>query len=363
MNETGQQAGQKVMVTGATGYVAGWIVKRLLERGCTVHATVRDPDNEQKLKYLNELANGAAGKLRFFRADLLQPDSFADAMAGCELVFHTASPFVINVDDPKRDLVDPAVIGTRGVLQQANKTETVGRVVLTSSCAAIYGDNADLQESPGEMFTESDWNTSSSLAHQPYSYSKVLAEKEAWAIANAQSRWSLVVINPSLVLGPGISPFGTSESFSLLRQLGDGTMRMGVPEYGIGVVDVRDVAEAHLRAAFTEQASGRYITSGHNSGFPELADILREEFGDSYPLPRATLPKSLVWLVGPFADKSLTRKIVSRNVGWPFLADNSRSKKDLGMQYRPLVATVTDMFRQMIDAGVIESSDRKAAVV
>lgn len=360
MNEKGLEKGlatkATVMVTGATGYVAGWVVKRLLEAGCTVHATVRDTSKRSKLKYLDELAVGHAGRLRYFQADLLDIGSFAEAMQGCELIFHTASPFVINVADPQRDLVDPAVVGTRNVLEQANKTESVRRVVVTSSCAAIYGDNADLQNCDGEMFTEEDWNTTSSLEHQAYSYSKVLAEKAAWEMADVQSQWSLVTINPSLVLGPGINPFGTSESFTLLRQLGDGTMRMGVPDYGLGVVDVRDVADAHMRAGFMPSAKGRYITSGHNTNFPTLARILREKYGKTYRLPMTTLPKPLVWLVGPLAEKSLTRKIVSRNIGWPFLADNSKSKRQLGMQYQPLEDSVIDMFQQMIEHGVINTN-------
>lgn len=340
-----------VLVTGATGYVAGWIVKELLEQGRTVHASVRDPDNSGKLQALNALARELPGQIRYFKADLLDQGSFAEAMEGCGVIFHTASPFVIRVDDPQRDLVDPAVLGTRNVLQEADRTETVTRVVVTSSCAAIYGDNADVAEAPGGVLTEAVWNTSSSLHHQPYSYSKTLAEKEAWEIAEGQERWRLVTVNPSLVLGPAIDPDASGESISLMRQLGDGTMKIGVPDYGLGVVDVRDVAKAHLAAAFLPEASGRYITSGHNSSFPEVARILRDNFGNRFPFPRSTLPKGLVWLVGPLADKSLTRKVISRNVGWPFKADNTKSRDELGISYRPLECSVVDMFQQMLDAG------------
>ena len=155
-----------VMVTGATGYVAGWLVKRLLEEGFTVHAAVRDPDRTEKLKYLNELAESAPGEIRYFKADLLDEGSYAEAMQGCEVVFHTASPFSLNTDDPQKELIEPAQLGTRNVLEQANKTESVKRVVVTSSCAAIYGDNADLEDIEGDAFTEEVWNTSSSLEHQ-----------------------------------------------------------------------------------------------------------------------------------------------------------------------------------------------------
>jgi nucleoside-diphosphate-sugar epimerase len=339
-----------VMVTGATGYVAGWLVKRLLEEGLTVHAPVRDPKSKKKLKYLDALAEEAPGELRYFEADLLEEGSYAEAMDGCQVVFHTASPFKLDVKDPQKELVDPALLGTRNVLEEVNRTPSVKRVVLTSSCAAIYGDNADLLETPEGKFTEEIWNESSSLEHQPYSYSKTVAEREAWKIAGQQDRWELVTINPSLVLGPGINPFGTSESFNIIRQLGDGTMKSGLPRMGFGVVDVRDVAEAHLRAAFTPEAKGRYITSAHNTDFPAMAETLLAKYGGDYPIPRRVMPKWLVWLVGPLVNDAMSRKFVSRNVGHPFVADNSKSVRELGISYRPLADSMNELFQQMIDS-------------
>ena len=342
-----------VMITGATGYVAGWIVKRLLEQGLTVHAPVRDPDNPDKLKYLNELAESSPGRIRYFKADLLDEGSYAEAMAGCSVVFHTASPFKIRVRDPQRELVDPARLGTRNVLEEANRIPRVRRVVLTSSCAAIYGDNADLAKTPNGAFTEDIWNTSSSLEHQPYSYSKTVAEQEAWRIHDRQDRWDLVVINPSLVIGPGVNPYATSESFKLIKQLGDGTLKAGVPRIGFGVVDVRDLAEAHISGAFTPAAKGRYITSGHNSDFFELAAALVDRYGQDYPIPRRTLPKWLVWLVGPLMDKATSRRMIARNVDLPWRADNSKGIRELGIAYRPLAESMNDFFQQMIDSGYL----------
>lgn len=165
------------MITGARGYDAGWIVKKLLDEG-----------------------------------------SYAEAMTGCQIVFHTASPSKVEVADPQKELVDPAQLGTRNVLAEVNRTPSVKRVFQTSSCAAIYGDNADLKKTPNGIFTEEIWNPSSSLDHQPYSYSKTVAEKEAWRINEKQSRWDLVTINPTLVIGPGVNPHATSESFKLIKQ-------------------------------------------------------------------------------------------------------------------------------------------------
>jgi len=344
-----------VLVTGATGYVAGRLVEKLLQQGHTVHAAVRDPENQKKLQYLNSLAETSPGSIRFFKSDLLEEGSYAEAMAGCELVYHTASPFSINVQDPVKELIEPAELGTRNVLEQANQTPSVKRVVVTSSCAAIYGDNADLDKTPDGVFTEEIWNTSSSVEHQAYSYSKTLAEREAWEINQKQDRWDLVTINPTLVMGPGINPHGTSESFNMMKQYGDGTLKSGVPRWGFGIVDVRDLAEAHYRAGFTPEAKGRYIVSGHNSDLADLATPLRDHFGSNYPFPTRTMPKWLVWFVGPFVNKAMTRKAVSLNVGLPWKGDNGKSVQELSMSYRPLEETVVDFFQQMVDSGTFKN--------
>ncbi|MBC3916734.1 NAD-dependent epimerase/dehydratase family protein [Undibacterium sp. CY18W] len=342
-----------VLVTGATGYLAGWIVKRLLEEGVTVHAAVRNPKDADKLAHLNQLALRLPGTILYFKADLLDKGSYTEAMQGCAVVFHTASPFKLEVGDPQTELVDPAKLGTRNVLETASKTESVQRVVLTSSCAAIYGDCADIENAPGQVLTEDIWNTSSSLQHVPYSYSKTVAEREAWSIVQKQSRWDLVVINPSFILGPGLNVQGTSsESFNFVRQLGNGRMKAGIPDIGCGAVDVRDVADAHLHAAYLPNAKGRHIVSGHNTSLPKIAEALLPKY-DAYPVPRRILPKWLVWLFAPLADKSITRKMITRNVAYGWQADNSKSVRELKMSYRPLQVTIQDMFQQLIDSGQI----------
>lgn len=343
------------MVTGATGYVAGVLIKQLLEAGLIVHAAVRDPENKEKLKYLNKVAEDAIGQIHYFKSDLMVPGSYAESMTNCEVVFHTASPFTINVTDPKKELIDPAKLGTRNVLEAVNRTSSVKRVVLTSSCAAIYGDNADLEKTPNGVFTEEIWNTSSSLEHNPYSYSKMLAEKEAWEISKKQDRWELVTINPTLVIGPGINPFATSESFNIIRQMGDGTLKSGIPDLGFGVVDVREVAQAHFNAAFTPEAKGRYICHGHDTSFPGMANALLDKYGNDYPIPKRTLPKWLVWLVAPMIDKAMTRKFIAKNVNYPWKGDNSKSTMELGINYRPLKESMEDFFKQMIDSGQIKA--------
>lgn len=345
-----------VLVTGATGYVAGWLVKKLLDEGINVHAAVRNPGNKEKLAHLNELAKNSAGKLTFFKADLLEPGSYREAMKGCQVVFHTASPFTSKFKDPQKDLIDPAVLGTQNVLETANETPTVKRVVVTSSCAAIYTDAIDCQKAPGGVLTEEVWNTTASIDYQPYSYSKTLAEKKAWEIAGKQKQWDLVTINPSLVMGPALNHnHNTSESISILKQLGDGTSKMGVPKIGIGLVDVRDVAEAHFRAAFTPEAKGRYITSAYNTDFLEMALALQEKYGDQYPIPQKALPKWLLFMVGPLVNKQLSRRFIRNNVNVPFKADNSKISNELKMNFLLLKKTMEDSFQAMIDSGLLKS--------
>ena len=339
-----------VLVTGATGYVAGRIVERLLKEGVKVHAAVRTPDKKEKIKHLVDLAEKMNGQIEFFKADLLNEGSYDEAMKGCELVYHTASPFFIGSKNPEEELIKPARKGTRNVLESANRTDSVKRVVVTSSCAAIYGDAKDTLSYPNQEMTEEQWNTTSSASHQAYSYSKTVAEKEAWKIADEQDRWDLVVINPSFVLGPGINPHAKSESYSIIKQLANGDFKMGAPEMYIGCVDVRDLAEAHFKVGFTPEAKGRHIISGTNSSFLELAAIAKKNF-PNYKISTRKLPKFMVWLMAP--SIGMTRKEVAKTVGYPWVANNSKSKEELGMSYRPLETTLVDFMNQLKDAGEI----------
>lgn len=341
-----------VLVTGASGYIAGWIVKFLLEDGHVVHGTVRDPDKAKGLEHLHALAAAHPGRLRLFKADLLDDGAFDAAMAGCQLVMHTASPFVIGgFTDAHEALVRPALEGTRNVLASVNRTPGVRRVVLTSSVVAIYGDNADARAVKDRLLTEAHWNTTSSADHQPYPYSKVLAEKEAWKIQQQQARWDLVTINPGLVLGPSLTTASASTSLKFIRQLANGTMYPGAPELWMGVADVRDVARAHLLAGFKPEARGRHIVSAADTRPLELGRMLRAKFGDGWRFPRFEAPKALVWLAAPMAG--LTRRFVRRNVGHRVRFDNAKSRQSLGLVYRPLAETVCDHFQQALDDGVI----------
>ncbi|KAF7921522.1 uncharacterized protein EAE97_011311 [Botrytis byssoidea] len=172
----------KSLVTGGAGFIGLYTVKILLERGHFVHTTVRSLKNTQKLKGLLDLQNKYQGQLSLFEADLLITGSFKDAMAGCDIVYHIASPFLVpqQIKDGMKDCIEPALKGTKNVLQSVNETQTVTRVVLTSSIAAIYGGSADVLEMKDSTLAENYWNVTSTAAENPYSYSKMIAEREAW---------------------------------------------------------------------------------------------------------------------------------------------------------------------------------------
>lgn len=344
-----------VLVTGASGYIAGWIIKKLLEEGFLVHSTVRNPNDSDKLMHLNNLANKLPGTIKYFKADLLEKGSFQDAMTGCELIFHTASPFKPSVQDPQKELIEPALDGTINVLEEAKRQSSVKRIVFTSSMSAIGHDASASQKAKNKELTENNWEDTASALYQPYAYSKVLAEKKAWEIAGSQSKWDLVVINPCLVMGPGLDSISnTSASITVLKMFGDGTLKSGVPNSGTGIVDIRDVVMAHYNAAFNPAASGRYIVSGSNTSFLEITQILYQKFGERYKIPNRALPKWLLLLFGPLIDKQVSRRYVRNNVNVVWKANNSKSIRDLNLHYHPLKETIIDAFQYLINSKIIK---------
>ncbi len=341
-----------VLVTGGSGYLASWIVKQLLDKGMTVHATVRDVTDTAKYAHLTVLADRASGQLKVFSADLLQEGSFDAAMEGCELVYHTASPFLLEKSkDPENDLIKPARQGTENVLGSANRLSSVKRVVLTSSTVAIFGDSADIALTGDNVFTEKHWNITSSSEHQPYSYSKTVAEKAAWSMVKKQTQWDLVVINPGWILGPSLTRRTDSASIKTMIEFGNGTFKSGVPDLRFGMVDVRDVSLAHIRAGLTPEAEGRHIIVSQSASLMDIADTLKKQYGKTYPFPRRVAPKWFFWLVAPLYGR--TRKYVARNIGFPMALDNTKSRQSLKLDYRPFEQTVLDHFQQLLDDGLI----------
>ncbi|CAB9496044.1 Anthocyanidin reductase ((2S)-flavan-3-ol-forming) [Seminavis robusta] len=344
-----------VLVTGGTGYVAGVLISQLVEKGVTVHATVRDPSKTDRLAYLQEIADNSPGSIKFFKADLTTQGSFEEAMKGCYAVFHTASPFSTDIKDPVKDLVEPAVIGTENVLRQCNKTPSVKRVVVTSSVVATYTDAAETKkEKPTD---ENIWNRTASISHVPYNYSKTVAEQTAWVIAGSQTQWRLCTINPSMIVGPGVKYHASSESYKIVKSFGsnDPNMALGIPNLGMACVDVRDVAAAHIAAAYLDEAGGRHILSGFNGSLPQMAQALKK-YSKKYLIVTKKVPyffSYLIWLVAPYTGQGIDREFVSKNWGYECYFDNRKSKEALGIEYRPMQDSVQEMYQQMIDLDVV----------
>lgn len=340
-----------VLVTGASGYIGSWVVKYLLEKGYTVRATVRDKSKAKKYQHLIDIAEKESGKIEIWEADLVKEGSFDEAAKGADVIIHVASPFTLRYKDAQRDLIEPAIKGTQNALNAATKSESVKRVVLTSSVAAVHGDNIDMKEQGLKEFTEDQFNTSSSASHQPYSFSKVSAEKEAWRIAQRQDRWKLVVINPSFVMGPSLANTSDSESINFMRDMLKGKFFFGAPDLTFGFVDVRDVALAHVLALENENAEGRHILAERVMNVMGLADSVRNNFGSKYRLPLMKAPKTLLMIIGGLFG--VTPRFVKRNVGYPIKLNSSKSRDKLGLKYRSFDETVKDMVNQMHELGIV----------
>lgn len=336
-----------VAVTGASGYLASWVVAQLLEEGHRVHATVRRLADAGKVEHLRALAGRHAGRLELFEADLMTEGSFDRAFEGCGAVIHTASPYVLGRPrDFQGELLGPARQGSLNVIGAVNRTPSVRRLVLTASVVSMFSDTRDVAGRPGHLLTEADWNRSSSERHNPYARSKAAAEEAAWEAARAQARWDFITIHPGAIFGPSLSRRVDATSVDMVVQFLRGSFRAGVPRLWLGVVDVRDVALAHVRAVQRSEAKGRYIVVGRSLPLLDIARAIRPGLqGLPDKLPTRELPKALVWLAAPFAG--MTREFVAKNVGYPIHFDSQRSVKELGLAYRSPEQTFGDHIAQL----------------
>jgi nucleoside-diphosphate-sugar epimerase len=289
--------------------------------------------------------------LELWEANLLKEGSFDAVAKGCDAIIHMASPFTLRFKDARKDLIDPALQGTRNVLNAASRSGTVRKVILTSSIVAIFGDNLDMKEKGLSEFTEDQFNTSSTSTHQPYAYSKVLAEKEAWKMAEAQNQWKLVVMNPAFVMGPLLSRSSDSESLQFMKDILGGKYRTGGADLYFGFVDVRDVARAHRLALENDQAEGRFILCSDTKGFMDVAEVIRKKYGKQFKLPGMKTPTFLLYFIGWMFGLSL--KYVYRNIGRPIKLNNSKSRENLGIKYIPFDKTIEDMVEKMISLKMI----------
>jgi len=321
----------------------------LLEKGYTVRLTVRDKTKKNKYQHLIDIDRD--NKLEFWEANLLTKGAFDKPAEGCSAIIHMASPFISRFKDAQRELIEPALEGTRNVLNAATKSTTVKKVILTSSVAAVFGDNIDMKELSISEFTEEHFNSSSTVSHQPYAYSKVLAEKEAWKINKNQDQWKLVVINPSFVMGPSLTKNSNSESLNFMEEMLSGKYYLGAPNLMFGFVDVRDVAKAHILTLEKDNAEGRHILVERTISVYEFSQIIKKLYGSKYKLPLMQSPKMMLYFVGWMFG--LKNKFISRNVGYDIKLNATKSIENLGLTYIPLEKTIEDMVTQMQESKVV----------
>lgn len=340
-------SGQPICVTGASGFIGSHIVEQLLAGGHRVRGTVRDPSSEKATAHLRALP-GAGDRLELVAADLVDPGAFDAAVTNCELVVHTASPYTLDAKDPQKDLVDPAVRGTVSALEACVAAKTVRRVVLTSSMAAIT-DEPD----PSYVLTEADWNDKSKLNRNPYYLSKAEAERAAWRFMEEhRPSFDLVAINPFLVVGPSRS-VALNPSNQLFADLLAGVYP-GIMSLTWGMVDVRDVAKAHILAMTTPEAAGRYLCANDTVEMRELVGWLREDGYAEHPLPKRGLDcKAGDYAVrlGSYFQPKGVGSYLRTHLGSRPAFDNAKIRRELGLSFRPLRETVRDTVADLVRWG------------
>ncbi|KAH7971077.1 hypothetical protein HPB49_018633 [Dermacentor silvarum] len=328
--------GGLVLVTGASGFIALHVVRALLKQGFRVRGTVRDANNETKTKPLRTCCPEAQHPVELVEADLLDDSGWADAVKGCQLVVHIASPFPNAEPSHPDDVIRPAVEGTRRVLKFAADAGTVRRVVLTSTMGAVHGE----VDTPADReYDENDWTNVDFKGLETYAKSKTLAEKAAWDFVNAlpaAKRFELVTVNPSLVFGPPLhGTYGTS--IEVVKRLLDKSTPL-IPYVNFAVCDVRDVAKAHVQALI------------------DIAHTLREELScQGYYIPFLSAPNIGLWLVG-FVDRSA--KMLYPRVGKVFKFSNKRMREVLKVEPRPIKESILDTAHGLIQAGIIHEAPK-----
>jgi dihydroflavonol-4-reductase len=333
-----------VLVSGGSGYIAGFLIRQLVAEGWMVHTTVRDLANEATVRQLLAVDNS---RLKFFAADLMHDAGWAEAMAGCSHVAHVASPLPARIVKDPNELIVPARDGALRALRAA-QAAGVRRFVMTSSVAAVsYGRGRGVH-----TFTEADWTDPNRPGTTPYIQSKTLAERAArdW-VAQQGGGIEYCSINPSVVLGPVWSR-DYSASVVVVRKLLDGSMG-ACPDIGFGIVDVRDVADLHVRALRAPNMAGeRFIASGPFLKLREIADILRARLGaEAGKVTTRNVPD---WMVRIAALFNPLAKAVVGELGSVRNQDASHAKAVLGWQPRPVEQSIVDTARCLIDLGIVK---------
>ncbi|MEX8547769.1 MAG: SDR family oxidoreductase [Mucilaginibacter sp.] len=341
---------ETVLVTGGTGAVGIHCILQLLQKGYNVKTTLRSLNKENEvIEMLKTGSITSFENLKFIEADLTKDDNWDEAMKSCQYVLHIASP--THSDSPKdeNEMIRPAVDGVLRVLKAA-RNASVKRVVMTSSFGAVGFSN----KNPNTETTEANWTDPNEKGLSAYEKSKGLAERAAWDFMKKEGGdLELAAINPVAVFGPLLGP-GKSPSLGILKFLLDGSMK-AIPNIPLNVVDIRDVADLHIRAMINPNAKGqRFIASADGKiSMPEIATLLKNKMpGVSEKAPTKTLPNwvlRIAALFNPQAKQAALLLKINRNVS------NTKAKEVLG--WTPIANNEEAIFASvdsMIKFGIIK---------
>jgi len=349
-------AGEMVLVTGGSGFIGAHCILQLLAAGYRVRTTVRALNREADVRAMLRQGGAEPGEaLTFAAADLTADAGWSEAAAGCDYILHVASPFPPSLPKHEDELIVPAREGALRVLRAA-RDAGVKRVVLTSSFAAIgYG-----QPPQREPFTEANWTNPDGDDVRPYVKSKTLAERAAWDfIAREGGALELSVVNPVGVFGPVLGP-DYSTSILLVQRLMDGAMP-GCPRMMFGVVDVRDVADLHLRAMVSPAARGeRFLAvSGDFMSVQEIAKVLKARLGAAARrVPTMQLPD---WMIRLAAKRDAAVTQIVPELGKYKNGTSRKAQTVLGWVPRSREDAVAATAESLISLGLLRDSAKKAA--
>lgn len=318
-----------VLVTGGTGFVAIHTILQLLQRGYRVRTTLRSLSRRNEIfKMLKNAGLPSFEDLDFVATDLLQDNNWDIAVKDCEYVLHIASPIFLKVPKDEDEMIRPAVEGTVRVLK-ASRDAGVKRVVMTSNFGAVGYSHRN----PNQLITEKSWTDPNEKGLSAYNKSKILAERAAWDFIKIQSGdLELSVINPTAILGPSFTD-KLSSGFELLSNILNGNMKR-IPNIELAIVDVRDLADLHIRAMENPKAKGeRFLAlSGGTMSLPEIADFIKKEIPEiSERISDKQIPDWVVRFAALFSQKA---KAIAPLLGVNRKASNSKAKNMLGWQPR-----------------------------
>ncbi len=332
-----------VLLTGASGFVAKHVALRLLQEGHAVRASLRNPARQAELveALAPHLAPGAIDRLSFATLDLTRDEGWSEAAAGCEALVHTASPFPIAQPKDADVLIRPAVEGTRRALTAA-AAAGIRRVVMTSSTVAVLSGFRD-----SHVSTEDDWADADGPPPHPYARSKVMAEREAWAIAGREGL-RLTTINPSFILGPPLDAHYGS-SINVVRRVLRGRDPM-LPKIGFPVVDVRDVALAHVRALERPETEGqRLIASAGSLWLSDWGRILKAVWPDRR-MPTRAAPKVFLRLLALFDGEV---RAALPGVGHMERVSSDKARRLLGIEFNPADKALVAAAKVLVSRGMV----------